>query len=187
MLTMPGLKSVLVMILHIPCQVCLWLLKTLCLYSNNNILLWPTWNRKVSLLQFLFQRLCKKPCFLWHVKLTKSELYKHRGRLHHLAQPPLSSFLSALQANMESLAKQMVAERLLDSQLERQSAPCPIMQTRNTARTAGGVDSHTESSCWLWTKNRHKGWNNYNFPFHIFLKLMLYLLNIMQSQMKPGG
>lgn len=47
-LTMPGLKSVLVMILHIPCQVCLRLLKTFCLYSNNNILLWPTWNRKVS-------------------------------------------------------------------------------------------------------------------------------------------
>ncbi len=41
-----------------------------------------------------------------------------------------------MRANTDSLAKKMAAERLLDSQLERQSVPGPVMKTINTVCTA---------------------------------------------------
>lgn len=143
MLTMPGLKSVLV-ILHIPCQVCLWLPKTLCLYSNNNIFLWPTWNRKVSLLQFNFQQLCKSLGFFMACKTdTKRAL-----QALWLTPPPPSATAFIISICCESkhriLGKENGSRAFIGFTAGKaiSTLVCTIMQTINSVKCA-------QQQCWF--------------------------------------
>lgn len=174
MQTLPSLKWALVMILHIPRQVCLYLLKTLWLFLTTTTSLCRTWGTEKSLCySFISSSYFIKFCVFMAYKTGKERA------LQSMWLTPPSLLVTTFIICFCFECKHGILDRNTGSwpfigfttgkTISR--LPCPIIQTMNTSYSVktAGVSFHTELMQSLNKQIIHTGWNTYNFhTFHIF-------------------